>query len=413
GVLRGFYQGLETTIPTAISQILEQIVNAAVSIGAAAILVHFAVESAALANNPSLPAAYGAAGGTIGTGAGALAALVFCIILMVKYRPVLLKNAARDPHKTENSYGNLLKVLTITAVPVIFSTAAYNSVDIIDSALFNHAMNARGIEEASYASVWGDYNNAFLTLVHLPVALSSAIASALVPALSAAHARHDKNEELSKIALTIRVTVLFAVPVSLGMMAIGGNLAKLLFRSISPEAERYLVVGGLSVLIFSLSTVSNAILQGLSHMEKPALHALIALAVQTVLLAVLLFAFKADIFAVIASYMVFGAVLMVLNLRSIARLSGYKIQPMKLLLLPFAIGAVMVVLLFLMSLLITRFVSGTAAHLFIVLGGLILGAIVYLVGILLSGYITKSQLEELPYGKKLVRFFTKLHLLRK
>ncbi|MBO4412207.1 MAG: oligosaccharide flippase family protein, partial [Lachnospiraceae bacterium] len=222
GVLRGFYQGLETTIPTAISQILEQIVNAAVSIGAAAILVHFAVESAALANNPSLPAAYGAAGGTIGTGAGALAALVFCIILMVKYRPVLLKNAARDPHKTENSYGNLLKVLTITAVPVIFSTAAYNSVDIIDSALFNHAMNARGIEEASYASVWGDYNNAFLTLVHLPVALSSAIASALVPALSAAHARHDKNEELSKIALTIRVTVLFAVPVSLGMMAIGG-----------------------------------------------------------------------------------------------------------------------------------------------------------------------------------------------
>ena len=412
GVLRGFYQGLETMIPTSVSQIIEQIVNAAVSIGAAAILVSAAGASALITTNPSLPAMYGAAGGTIGTGAGALAALIFCILLMMKYRPVLLGNAERDPHKTTASYGNLLKVLTLTAVPVIFSTAAYNSVDIIDSALFNHAMNARGIEEAVYAATWGDYNNAFLTLVHLPVAISSAIAAALVPALSAAHARHDHRETMSKILLTFRVTLLFAIPVSLGMMAIGGNLAKLLFKSIAPEAEKYLAVGGLSVLIFSLSTVSNAILQGLSHMEKPALHALIALAAQSLLLVLLLFVFKAGIFGVIASYMVFGLVMLTLNLISIYKFVKFKLDPVKSVMIPFLVGAAMVILLFVISFLVTRVMTGTLANLIIVFAGLLFGAALYLVGVLKFGCITKENLVELPYGEKMAKFFTKLHLLK-
>ena len=412
GVLRGFYQGLQTMIPTSVSQVIEQIINAAVSIGAAAILVGIATSSILYASNPSLPAIYGAAGGTIGTGAGALAALIFTVILMVKYRPVLLKNVSKDARKSTNSYANLLKVLVLTAVPVIFSTAAYNSVDIIDSALFNNAMNARGIEESVYAATWGDYNNAFLTLVHLPVAISSALAAALVPSLSAAHARHDIREELSKITLTLRVTILFAVPVSLGMTAIGGNLAKLLFRSISAEAERYLVVGGISVLIFSLSTVTNAILQGLNHMERPALHALIALAGQSLLLVFLLFVCKANVFAVIICYMIFGLIMLVLNLLSIRKLTGFKLNPVKTILLPFAIGGAMVLVLFLLSFLITRFVSGTAANLLIVLFGLLIGASFYLAGILLAGCITKAQLLELPYGAKLVRLFEKLHLLK-
>lgn len=47
GVLRGFFQGLQTTIPTAISQILEQIVNAGVSVGMAFVLFQYGVELAA------------------------------------------------------------------------------------------------------------------------------------------------------------------------------------------------------------------------------------------------------------------------------------------------------------------------------------------------------------------------------
>ena len=79
GVLRGYYQGRSTMVPTAVSQIFEQIVNAFVSVGAAWWLCDMALKAA---KGESVASAWGAAGGTIGTGAGALAALIILIVLL-------------------------------------------------------------------------------------------------------------------------------------------------------------------------------------------------------------------------------------------------------------------------------------------------------------------------------------------
>ena len=73
GTLRGFFQSRKTMIPTAVSQIIEQIFNAIVSILAAWIFVYF--------STPLTKGSYGAAGGTLGTGVGALTGLIFLIFL--------------------------------------------------------------------------------------------------------------------------------------------------------------------------------------------------------------------------------------------------------------------------------------------------------------------------------------------
>ena len=76
GVLRGFFQGLGTMMPSAISQIIEQIVNAIVSIAAAYILYGYGARiGAVLGNKEKYGSAYGAAGGTLGTNMGAVFAL--------------------------------------------------------------------------------------------------------------------------------------------------------------------------------------------------------------------------------------------------------------------------------------------------------------------------------------------------
>ena len=86
GVLRGFFQGMETTIPTALSQIFEQIVNAVVSVAMAFVLFGYGRRLMNMGGDQTLPAAWGAAGGTIGTGMGALTALIFLVILFFAYR---------------------------------------------------------------------------------------------------------------------------------------------------------------------------------------------------------------------------------------------------------------------------------------------------------------------------------------
>ena len=57
GVLRGYFQGLGTMIPTALSQILEQIVNAVVSVVGAAMLLKYGARVAKTQGNELLAAA--------------------------------------------------------------------------------------------------------------------------------------------------------------------------------------------------------------------------------------------------------------------------------------------------------------------------------------------------------------------
>ena len=72
GVMRGFFQGNGSMIPTAFSQVLEQIVNAGVSIAGAYMLFQVGMDVAKIRGNDSYGAAYSAAGGTLGTVIGAL-----------------------------------------------------------------------------------------------------------------------------------------------------------------------------------------------------------------------------------------------------------------------------------------------------------------------------------------------------
>jgi len=411
GVLRGFFQGLETTRPTAISQIIEQIVNAIVSVGAAFFLFRFGETIAASTGVQEYMYAWGAAGGTIGTGAGALSALVFCIVLYRAYRKTFRRKVKRDIHEKVSSKWKLNRILILTAVPVILSTATYNCIDLIDSAVFNNYMAGVGYAVKEYNAIWGDYNSAYLLLVHLPVAIASAIGSALVPSLAAAYAENNKQMVLEKVALAIRVTLVIAIPCAIGMTCLGGSLAKLLFPSISEEAVQYLLVGGLAVVTYSLSTVTNAILQGIGKMGKPVVHALISLAIHTGILVLLLYVFKLEIIAVIVSYVIFSLVMSILNLISIKRVLQYRIDPSRSFGVPFFAGLFLAGICYLVTVLVKLFMSGKLAIVVILLGSIGMGAIVYFVLIIKLGCFSRSQIRELPKGKTIVKLLEKVHLL--
>src|SRR5699024_5100423 len=61
-VLRGYFQGLNTMVPTAISQIIEQLINAVVSIVGASVLFGIGTRAGEKAGEELLGPAYGAAG---------------------------------------------------------------------------------------------------------------------------------------------------------------------------------------------------------------------------------------------------------------------------------------------------------------------------------------------------------------
>ena len=172
GVLRGFFQGMGTMMPTAISQILEQIVNAVISIIGASYLLEMGKKVAEKASNDSVAYAYGAAGGTLGTVCGALFGLLFLLFVLKIYSPTIKKQLKRDRSLKTEGYSEIYKILLMTIAPVILSTAIYNISETIDIGMFGSIMAAQGHSLAERSDLLGRFSGHYNVLINIPLAVA-------------------------------------------------------------------------------------------------------------------------------------------------------------------------------------------------------------------------------------------------
>ena len=288
GVLRGYFQGTGTMVPTAVSQILEQIVNAVVSVVAAGILFGVGTSINAVQGAKEYSYALGAAGGTIGTGAGALTAFLFFICLTASKGRERRQMAREDVSGRTESYRRIFYVLTITVLPIVISSGIYNCSNVVDNYLFGQGMDKLGYLEDSIATCWGVLGQ-YQLLFNIPVAVSNALSSSLIPSLTRAVANRNRREKLERIAASIRFSLLIAIPAAVGITVLAKPVCNLLFISEdNTMLIRLSMAGSLAVVFYSLSTVTNAILQGLNHMDVPIRHAVIALVIHVAALEVFL-----------------------------------------------------------------------------------------------------------------------------
>ena len=186
GVLRGFFQGLGSMMPSAISQVLEQIANAIVSVWAAYVLYSYGMKVGAILGNPeNYAAAYGAAGGTIGTGIGAVVALLFSAFVLFAYLKVYRRQMRRERRARVDSYSYIVRLLVITIIPVLLSTTIYNCNGLIDRGIFKNIALSQGYTANQVSEWYGIYSGKYKTLINVPISIASAMAASSVPALTA------------------------------------------------------------------------------------------------------------------------------------------------------------------------------------------------------------------------------------
>ena len=136
--------------------------------------------------------AYSAAGGTLGTVAGALIGLLFLLFCYVVFRKPMMRQMKRDTSKELDDYRAIFKILILTIAPIILSTTIYNSANVIDSAMFNKIMGAQGTSEAVCAELLGKLGQ-YYTLFNVPLAVASALGSSVIPGLVSAAENHDRR----------------------------------------------------------------------------------------------------------------------------------------------------------------------------------------------------------------------------
>lgn len=408
GVLRGYFQGVGSMIPTAVSQILEQVVNAVVSIVGAYMMVGYGKTMAEKKGNDLLIPAYSAAGGTLGTVAGALIGLIFLVFCYYAYKDVLKRQMRSDKTRRRDSYGLIFKMLLVTIAPIVLSTTLYNVANVVDSAMFNKIMGAQGLTEAKCAEILGELGLYYI-LFNVPLVVASSFGSSMIPALVSAVESRDRRLIHNRIYMVIRYTMLVAIPSSFGFFALGRPILDFLWAGLDNSSPAMMLkIGAVSLVLYSLSTVTNTVLQGLDHMMQPVKNAGIALVLHIVSLFIMLVVFKWGIYGVIGSKIVFSLVMCILNSHDIREAVGYMQERQKSFIIPTIASTIMAVAGALVHFVLDIFIGGRIAT-FV---ALVVCVLVYGIALLRLGGLTEDEILDMPKGATIISICRKLHLLK-
>lgn len=315
GVMRGFYQAQGTMIPTSVSQIIEQIINAIVSVAAGYILVN-------IYKNSENVAAYGAAGSTLGTCLGALVSLLFLMGIYAVYRPVFMRMVRRDKISVLEPPKNVCREIIFTMIPIILSTTLYHASSVIDDMMFSNMMAGSGI---NIKMDIGNYSSSYILLIGIPQGIATAMSISMLPSVVSSYTIGDLSGVREKIQKTIKTNMLIVIPSVIGLAVLGKPIIQLLFASYdSNQGSMMLKIGAIAVLFYTLSTVTTSALQGIDKVSVPVKYSAIALAVHIVLVFCLLEFTDLGIFALVIGNATFPVIIFVLNYVALYKYIGYK-----------------------------------------------------------------------------------------
>ncbi len=406
GVLRGYFQAHGSMVQTSFSQIVEQILNAVISIVAAHMLIDMVK-----GQGSTKEAIYGAAGSALGTGSGVAVALLFMLLVYLLNRRMLRDRIKRDRHKYTDTYGDIFRGMLSTVTPIILSTFIYNFSTSFNQTVYSKVMmNGRGLTLAETATSYGVFAGKAMVIINIPIALAASLSSAMIPAISKSSALGDRRGTREKVSNAMWTTMLIAIPCAAGLAVLSRPIMQLLF----PQPDSLELASGLlmmiavTVIFYSLSTLSNGILQGIGKVNLPVRNAAIALAVQTVLLIVLLMFTELDIYALVICLIVYSGLMCILNSFSVRRCIGVKEDFKTMFLLPAIAAALMGICAKGVYMGLNMLVESNAVCLAV---SIVAAVIVYAAAALKIGAVGEEQIRIFPKGDRLVRIAKKAHLL--
>lgn len=411
GVLRGYFQGMGNMIPTSVSQIFEQIVNAVVSVIAAYELGAYGYSLSKMADeSETFRASYSAAGGTLGTLCGAVTALIIMIIILYRHFGSINSNIRKDITKSVDSYGTITKVIVFTITPVLISTTIYNIGNLLDNPIFQNIMYSISPEstEAQRSAVYGNYTGIYRTLTTMPIAIASALSTAIVPSLVRSYVAGDKSVVKNKIDMALKFSMIIAFPCGMGLSVLGVPINKLLFGSSGDGAAPMVVFSIFTVIAFSLSTISNAILQGIDKLKVPIKNSAISLGLHLIILPCLLIVFKLNIYGVVIGDILFGATVSVLNAMSIKKYLNYRQNMFETFVKPFICAGVMGAGCFGIYKLFNGLIKINAISTII---AIMVAVVIYALMLVITKTVTEDELLSMPKGAMIAKLMKKIHMI--
>lgn len=401
-VYRGYFQGCQNTMPTAISQIFEQIFNGI-----------FSVYLAYMFLKDEGRVEMGAAGGTAGTGIGAFVGLLFIIGIYYLIMPVMRKRIKRDNNGITETDGSIVKELFSTAIPIITGTAVFSLTGIIDLKMVMERLLAAQFSESEALSLFGMLTGKYVTLTTLPVAVTTALATAALPNVAASFVKKEYALVEEKVNLAIRLAMFVSIPATVGMSILARQILYFLFRSY-PKGHLLITVGAISVVFLAITQIATGLLQGIGKVKIPVIAAicggLVKIPLNYVLVSIPEINVVGAVISTIACYMVAAAIDFTVLVKTLKIRIDYTSAFIKPLISSAIMGLVCFVVYYMINLLFPEEVVASSPWLINAIGlflSVAAGILSYAVSMLALKGFTDQELRYIPGAKKLLKLLKK------
>jgi stage V sporulation protein B len=378
---RGYFQGNQTMVPTATSQIIEQIIRVTTVLLLAYLLLPRGLE-------------FAAAGATFGAVTGGLAALGVLLRAYKKHRQKY--KAELQPVEKAEPVGTLLRKIVTLAFPVSVGGLVVPLMQAIDATIIPTRLLLAGHSSERVTQLFGQFSGMANPLINIAPIITISISLALVPIISEAIAKNNQREVSHRVNQALWSTFLIGLPSSAGLWVLATPICAMLYDK--PEVGPLVAILAPSTLLLGLYQTTRGTLQGMGKTYLPVINLTVGVIIKGtlnyVLVAIPALSIQGAGIATVTGFIVS----VVLNLFYVKKYTQFKMDWKKNLVFPLISTVIMVLAVRLVYMLTNQPLGNTLG----VMMAIVTGILTYGLAILAIGGVNPHDLRIIPgIGPKL------------
>lgn len=371
---RGFFQGMQNMVPTAVSQVIEQMGRVIVGVGLAYLLFPMGVE-------------YAAGGAAFGAAAGGFLGGIY---LLYKYLRAKKEFSFRRKGK---NYAVLTRLIRI-AVPMSLGATVSSIMSLIDSLLVPGKLVEAGFSMAEATALFGQLTGKAFVLIGVPLTLSMALCNSVVPIISESHFLGRTSEVQNKVDASMRISTVIAFPCTLGLCFMARPILQLIFPR---HADGYAILQALSLSLpfIIITQATTYMLQSSGEEMKPVINLGLACIVKVIITYMLVPIPDINIYGAAISSLGAYLVAAILNIRLLKKTFNYNLKFYEIMIKPaFAAILMIIAVVFIYMNVYNYTVSNGISCLLSIFAGVVLyGILILIFGTFKYSYIKKRFLR--------------------
>jgi len=317
---RGYFQGLQQMVPSAVSGFIEQVVKMVLGLKLSAVFMKKGLT-------------YGVFGAMLGI---SVSEVIACLYLFISYlisRKTFKFNIMKNNGELLGNKKTAYKILSLSIFITLGGLIMPLSM-LIDSVVVINILQNIGFSKGLSTTLFGLQTGTVGSIINMPVVLSLGLSTAILPCVSSSCAKEDFVGVKQSASKALLLTLIIALPASVGVCVFSEVILKILYGASLGVfeikiASKVLEVASFGIFYLAMVQVSSGILQGISKFYVPLISLTFGAIVKIVLNLILIRIEAVNIigaeFSSVVCYMVaLGINLVVLKKYNVVKLD-YKI----------------------------------------------------------------------------------------